>query len=317
MSHPESEAAAEYARIERAIQYLTDRRAQQPSLDEVAAHVGQSPFHFQRLFHRWAGVSPKRFVQFLTLEHAKQRLRASATVLDAAYDAGLSGPSRLHDLFVRLEAVTPGEYRSAGAGLQIRWGIGDSPFGRCFIAVTARGICALSFLCEQAAHRENDGSATSHDDAQRSLLRDWPRAEIRPDDALAADWLRRVFTVRRASGDPALSLFVRGTPFQVAVWKALLVVPSGCLTTYQTIARAVGQPRGARAVGNAVGQNPVAWLIPCHRVIRGLGTFGQYRWGSTRKTSMLAWEAARAERDAAGDSDSNDRDSAHRGVGAE
>ncbi|HXI56584.1 MAG TPA: AraC family transcriptional regulator, partial [Polyangia bacterium] len=200
MSHPESEAAAEYARIERAIQYLTDRRAQQPSLDEVAAHVGQSPFHFQRLFHRWAGVSPKRFVQFLTLEHAKQRLRASATVLDAAYDAGLSGPSRLHDLFVSLEAVTPGEYRSAGAGLGIRWGIGDSPFGRCFIAVTARGICTLSFLCEQA----QDSSSTSASEAPRALLRDWPRAEIRRDDALAADWLRRVFTAGRASGDPAL-----------------------------------------------------------------------------------------------------------------
>ncbi|MEA2699902.1 MAG: AraC family transcriptional regulator [Myxococcales bacterium] len=312
MSHPESEAAAEYARIERAIQFLTERRAQQPSLDEVAAHVGQSPFHFQRLFHRWAGVSPKRFVQFLTLEHAKQRLRASATVLDAAYDAGLSGPSRLHDLFVSLEAVTPGEYRSAGAGLQLRWGIGDSPFGRCFIAVTARGICALSFLCEQA----EDGSSTSESEAPRALLRDWPRAEIQRDDDVAADWLRRVFTVGRAGGDPALSLFVRGTPFQVAVWKALLIVPSGCLTTYQTIARAVGQPRGARAVGNAVGQNPIAWLIPCHRVIRGLGTFGQYRWGSARKTSMLAWEAARAERHDAGDRD-RDRDRDGSAVAAE
>ncbi|HVR62982.1 MAG TPA: methylated-DNA--[protein]-cysteine S-methyltransferase [Polyangia bacterium] len=281
-----------YARIQSAITFLTDRRADQPSLAEVAAHVGQSPFHFQRLFHRWAGVSPKRFLQFLTVEHAKESLRASATVLDAAYAAGLSGPSRLHDLFVTLEAATPGEFRAGGAGLDIRWGVGDSPFGRCFMAVTERGIALLGFLSEAGG----DGEARSLGDARRALGDTWPRAGIRRDDAATAPWLRRVFSERsRAAGDDArLSLFVRGTPFQLTVWRALLAIPPGQLTTYGALARAVGRPGAARAVGNAVGANPISWLIPCHRVIRGLGTFGHYRWGRPRKISMLAWEAARA-----------------------
>ena len=282
--------AGPYARIQSAIAFLCDRRADQPSLAEVAAHVGQSPFHFQRLFHRWAGVSPKRFVQFLTLEHAKESLRASATVLDAAYAAGLSGPSRLHDLFVALEAATPGEYRAGGAGLSIRWGVGDSPFGRCFLAVTARGITMLGFLSPPGA----DGEATSLGDAQRALRDTWPQADIQRDDATAAPWLRRVFNHRSRAGDgDRLSLFVRGTPFQLTVWRALLAIPPGRLTTYGDLARAVGRPGAARAVGNAVGANPISWLIPCHRVIRGLGTFGHYRWGRPRKVSMLAWEAAR------------------------
>ncbi len=279
-----------YARVEAAIGFLSRHRAEQPSLDDVAAHVGQSPFHFQRLFQRWAGVSPKRFLQFLTLEHAKQSLRASASVLDATYDAGLSAPSRLHDLFVTLEAATPGEYRAGGTGLAIRWGVGGSPFGRCFLAVTARGITALGFLSAPGG----DGAATTLDDARAALSGSWPRADIQRDDAVAAPWLRRVFEGGNRAGD-RLALFVRATPFQLRVWRALLAIPPGRLTTYGDLARAVGQPSAARATGNAVGANPIAWLIPCHRVIRGLGTFGNYRWGRPRKVAMLGWESARAE----------------------
>jgi AraC family transcriptional regulator of adaptative response/methylated-DNA-[protein]-cysteine methyltransferase len=273
------QGSEDYRRVERAIAFLDDRWQAQPPLDEVAAHVGLSAFHFQRLFHRWAGVSPKRFVQWLTLEHAKRNLRDSATVLGASHDAGLSGSSRLHDLFVRLEAVTPGEYRQAGRGLELRWGRHDSPFGPAFIATTARGICALGF-CD------------ADDEALAELGRDWPGATQVRDDAATAPWLARAF-----AGNPhaeGLALFVRATPFQLQVWRALLAVPAGRLTTYQAIAAAIGRPTAARAVGNAVGANPVGWLIPCHRVIRELGTFGGYRWGRARKRVMLGWEAARA-----------------------
>jgi AraC family transcriptional regulator of adaptative response/methylated-DNA-[protein]-cysteine methyltransferase len=272
------QASEDYRRIERAIAYLDGRWQEQPALEEIAAHVGLSAFHFQRLFHRWAGVSPKRFVQWLTLEHAKERLRASATVLDAAFDAGLSGGSRLHDLFVRLEAVTPGEYRRAGRGLHLRFGLHATPFGTCYLATTARGICALGF---------GDGEG----DARAALAEDWPGAELARDDEGTAAWVARAFAGN--PGAEGLALFVRATPFQLQVWRALLAVPPGQLTTYQAIARAMGRPSAARAVGNAVGANPVAWLIPCHRVIRGLGTFGGYRWGVPRKRVMLGWEAAR------------------------
>jgi AraC family transcriptional regulator, regulatory protein of adaptative response / methylated-DNA-[protein]-cysteine methyltransferase len=279
--------AADYMRIEKAIELLSARYREQPALDEIARHVGLSPFHFQRLFHRWAGVTPKRFLQFLTLEHAKERLRASATVLEASFDAGLSGPSRLHDLFLNLEAVTPGEHRDRGAGLAIAWGVHESPFGNCFIAVTARGICGLGFLCAEAA----PGSPTSEAALLGRLISSWPAASIHRDDARTRPYVAKVF-----AGNPrgkGLSLFVRGTPFQVRVWRALLEIPPGCLTTYRTIGQALGKPRAARAVGRAVGENPIAWLIPCHRVIRGLGEFGGYRWGEHRKKAILGWEAQR------------------------
>jgi AraC family transcriptional regulator of adaptative response/methylated-DNA-[protein]-cysteine methyltransferase len=272
------ENSGDYARVERAITYLADHWQEQPSLDDVAAHVGRSTFHFQRLFQRWVGVSPKRFLQFVTLEHAKQRLRESATVLEAAFDVGLSGPSRLHDLFVGLEAVTPGQFRSAGKELRIEWGVHDSPFGRCFIAATSRGICALRFQ-------------QTGDDLVAMLRGDWQAAVLHRDQKSTALWIQRAFAPH-ADGD-RLSLFVNGTPFQVQVWRALLAIPAGCLTTYQGIARAIGRPAASRAVGNAVGSNPIAWLIPCHRVIRGAGTLGGYRWGVTRKQAMLGWEACR------------------------
>jgi AraC family transcriptional regulator of adaptative response/methylated-DNA-[protein]-cysteine methyltransferase len=281
--------ADDYARIEKAIARLGDRFREQPSLEALAAHVGLSPFHFQRLFHRWAGVTPKRFLQYLTLEHAKERLRASATVLEASFDVGLSGSSRLHDLFLNLHAATPGEYREGGRGLHIQWGVHGTPFGACLIAVTARGVCGVGFICRHA----RAGSPTREEDVLARLQRDWPAARFQRDPAATRRFAEEIF-----AGNPrgeGLSLFVRGTPFQVRVWRALLDVPLGCLTTYKAVGQAIGQPRAARAVGRAVGDNPIAWLIPCHRVIRGLGDVGGYRWGSERKRAILGWEAAAQE----------------------
>jgi AraC family transcriptional regulator of adaptative response/methylated-DNA-[protein]-cysteine methyltransferase len=286
----------DYRRVERAIAFLDERWQEQPSLEAVAAQVGLSPFHFQRMFHRWAGVSPKRFLQGLTLAHAKRQLRGPAPVragreanpatyndnlLAASLDLGLSGPSRLHDLFVRLEAATPGEYRAAGHGVEIRWGLHDSPFGACALGVTGRGICALGFADDEAG-------------AAAGIQADWPGADLVRDQRATAPWAARVFA-GNAAGE-GLALFVRATPFQLQVWRALLAVPPGQVTTYQAIARAIGRtPASSRAVGNAVGANPIAWLIPCHRVIRSVGAFGGYRWGRERKRVMLGWEAARAE----------------------
>lgn len=289
MSSIDQTTDQDYARIERAIERLGQGFRAQPALDEIAADVGLSPFHFQRLFHRWAGVTPKRFVQYLTLEHAKARLRASATVMEASYDAGLSGPSRLHDLFLNLHAVTPGEYRERGAGLRIEWGLHASPFGQCLVATTDRGVYGMSFVCRHAPA----GSPTAADVQLARLTRDWPEARLERNDAGTRARAEELF-----AGNPrgdGLSLFVRGTPFQVRVWRALLEVPPGCLTTYKAIGQSIGQPRAARAVGRAIGENPIAWLIPCHRVIRGLGDFGGYRWGQARKQAIIGWEAARDE----------------------
>ncbi len=270
-----------YYRIERAIRYLEDRAEQQPDLDEVAAEVGLSKFHFQRLFRRWAGVSPKQFLQFVTLEHAKDLLRDSASVLETTYETGLSSPGRLHDLFVAVEAVTPGEYKRLGQGIEIRWGIHETPFGEALLASTERGICALSFLGEMSAEA-----------AVEELEADWSLARVRHDAAATRKRVQQVFAALGPS-EP-LRLMLRGTNFQLQVWKALLEVPEGRATTYGELARAIGAPRAQRAVGTAVGANRVAFLILCHRVLRSTGAFGDYRWGSARKRAMLGWEAARA-----------------------
>lgn len=275
---PEAGSARDYERIVRAIEYLRRHATAQPHLAAVARHVHLSEHHFQRLFTRWAGVSPKRFLQHLTVEHAKMRLAASRSALELASDVGLSGPGRLHELFVTLEAMSPGEYRAGGAGQRIGYGIVDSPFGPCFIASTARGICALRFL---------DG-----DDGVSSLEREWPRARIEPNEKTAAALAQRIFGALR-SPDRPLALLVKGTNFQVQVWRALLKIPYGELSTYGRLARILGRPSAARAVGAAVGANPVAWLVPCHRVIRESGELGGYRWGIERKAAMLGWEAAR------------------------
>lgn len=274
------DVSAEYARIERAIHYLARHAGRQPDLADAAAAAGLSPFHFQRLFTRWAGVSPKRFVELLTVEHAKRLLRDSASVLDAALAVGLSGPGRLHDQFVALEAATPGEFKAGGAGLTIRWGVHASPFGAVLAALTARGVCRLAFI-------DDDGDAAERD----ALAAAWPRATLIRDDRQTAAAAHAAFAGGAGAKPP---LWVRGTNFQIAVWRALLRVPEGKVCTYGDLAAAIGRPTAARAVGQAVGANPVACLIPCHRVIRSVGALGGYRWGTERKRALLAWEAARA-----------------------
>jgi len=275
---------ADYHRIERAIRFLDGAAPVRPSLDQVAKHVGMSPFHFQRLFTRWAGISPKRFSQVLALEYAKDRLRESRNMIDATYDAGLSSGGRLHDLFVNLEAVTPGEFRENGAGLRISAGFHDSPFGEALVATTERGICGLTF---------HEGSRKA---ALRDLATRWPNAQIEERPRVTAPVASRVFAaleVRDPDTVVPLGILVRGTNFQVKVWRALLQIPVGTVASYEDIATAIGAPTAVRAVGTAIGHNPVAFLIPCHRVIRTTGALGGYRWGLPRKRAMLAWESGR------------------------
>lgn len=274
-----------YARIERAIRYLDAERAAQPTLAEVARHVGLSEAHFQKLFTRWAGISPKRFLQHRTAEVVKRLLREDRSVLDASYEAGLSGPSRLHDLIVNAEAVTPGEYQRAGEGLEVRYGFHPSPFGECLVAVTRRGICHLSFV-HPVTRRE----------AVERVRHDWPRATLVPDQSATRAAAMRAFPRPGSTAAASLSLHVKGTNFQLKVWDALLRVPDGAVTTYGGIATAIGDRRAARAVGGAVGSNPISWLIPCHRVIRSTGELGGYAWGPERKRVMLALETARQPR---------------------
>ncbi len=272
----------DYQRVEKALEFLEDRFQEQPTLDEVARAVHVSPYHFQRLFKRWAGVSPKRFLQFLTLEHAKRMLEESASVLETSLESGLSGPGRLHDLFVSVDAVTPGEYKSGGAGLEIDYGWLESPFGRCLLGVTDRGVCHLSFP-----------GAEDRKEHFASLRRRWKRAALKENADRVEPWLERVFS--RPGEGPPVPVLLKGTNFQLKVWKALLEVPPGRLVCYQDIARQVCASSATRAVANAVGANPVAYLIPCHRVIRKMGGLGGYRWGLARKRAMIGWESARQD----------------------
>ncbi len=272
---------SDYSRIGKAILDLDRNFRRHPRLDEMARAAGLSAYHFQRLFTRWAGISPKRFLQFLTAEHAARLLRESPSVLDAAYGAGLSGPGRLHDLTVGVFAATPGEVRSGGGGLAIRFGAHPSPFGDCVVAVTARGVCGLAFLSAGV-------------DPVAELRARWPRAALREDRGGTRAVAERIFDPLRLRDPAPLAVFVRGTNFQLRVWEALLRIPPGRVVSYGDVAAAVGAPAAARAVGNAVARNPVAFLIPCHRVIRETGAFGDYRWGAGRKRAILAWEAARS-----------------------
>jgi AraC family transcriptional regulator of adaptative response/methylated-DNA-[protein]-cysteine methyltransferase len=280
------ETELDYVRVAKAIRYLEENFRRQPELAEVAAAVAISEYHFQRLFRRWAGVSPKRFLQFLTADYARALLRQSATVLDAAFEAGLSGPGRLHDLLVSVDAVTPGETRRRGAGMTLRYGVHPTPFGPCLIAASDRGICSLSFV--EPAERER---------AVEDLARRWEHARLAEGPAATAPLVERIFG---GGGEEPLTLHLRGTNFQIRVWEALLRIPEGTVATYGRVADGVGEPAAVRAVGTAVGRNPVAFLIPCHRVIRNTGAFGGYAWGLTRKRAMLGWEAARRDRVAGG-----------------
>jgi AraC family transcriptional regulator of adaptative response/methylated-DNA-[protein]-cysteine methyltransferase len=274
------ESCADYARIERVIRRLDEGFLEQPSLEELAEAAGLSASHFQRLFSRWAGISPKRFLQFLTVEHAKRRLAESRPVLEAALECGLSGPGRLHDLFVKAEAVSPGEFKSRGGGIEIGWGFHETPFGLCLLGVTERGVCWLGFLNGE----EREG-------ALAELKGHWRGAALRERTEWTGPVARAVFA--RLGRRAPLSVLLLGTNFQLKVWQALLRIPEGGLATYESISAAIGSPGACRATGTAVGQNAISYLIPCHRVIRKSGMLGGYRWGPARKRAILAWEAAR------------------------
>ncbi|MBK7318036.1 methylated-DNA--[protein]-cysteine S-methyltransferase [Candidatus Villigracilis affinis] len=273
-----TELSQHYQLIEQAIQYIETNVHRQPELDEIASAIGLSEYHFQRLFTRWAGISPKRFMQFLTKEHAKDLLARSENLLETTHQVGLSSLGRLHDLFVNTEAVTPGEYKSNGAGLTIHYGLHLTPFGKCLIAATERGVCHLSFV------------ETSEGNAIDTLVADWNQAKMIEDYRTTAPLIDRIFST--PTPDIPLKLHLRGTNFQIKVWEALLHIPAGSLTTYEQIAAQIGNPNALRAVGTAVGHNPIAVLIPCHRVIRKSGEFGNYRYGPARKKALLAKEFA-------------------------
>lgn len=277
--HLDATLTADYARIEKAIRYLDRERPAAPSLSQVAAYVGLSESHFQRMFTRWAGISPKRFVQHRTAEVVKRLLREQRPVLEATYEAGLSGPGRLYDLVVNAEAVTPGELQRGGLGVTVRYGFHPTPFGECLLAVTERGICHLAFV-----------APATRRDAMARLEREWPLAQLVPDQDGTRAVAGRAFPPPGSAAVPSLALHVKGTNFQLKVWRALLEIPPGSVTTYGALAARVGDANAARAVGTAVGSNPVSYLIPCHRVIRASGELGGYAWGVERKKVMLMRE---------------------------
>jgi AraC family transcriptional regulator, regulatory protein of adaptative response / methylated-DNA-[protein]-cysteine methyltransferase len=270
----------DYERVEKVILYLRLHYRDQPSLSELAKVAQCSGSHFHRLFSRWAGVTPKTFLKFLTLRHAKELLRQSETVLDTSFECGLSGPGRLHDLFVSMDGVTPGQFKTCGEAIEIRYGFHESPFGTCLIGITARGICHLAFV---------DSSDKSR--ALKVLYSSWERAKFTNHQQSTGQVLSSIFRGSRRRNNK-IHAFLVGTPFQLKVWEAILRIPLGRILSYSDIACLIGQPRAARAVGGALASNPVAYLIPCHRVIRGTGVIDSYRWGSNRKQAILAWESA-------------------------
>lgn len=274
--------AEDYGRIEQAILFLEKNFREQPDLKEVAASVGLSEYHFQRLFSRWAGISPKRFLQFLTIEYAKQLLAESKSVLDVTYESGLSSPGRLHDLFVTCEAITPGEFKNKGEGLTIIYGFHPSPFGECLLSITERGVCGLAFV-------QQGDRATALDE----LKRNWPKSSFAEDAIQTQPFVEQIFN--SVKDRQALPVILKGTNFQIKVWQALLKIPAGSAVSYDELAAMIGQPGAARAVGNAVAQNPIGYVIPCHRVIRKIGVVGDYHWHPARKRAILGWEAARKE----------------------
>ena len=278
------QATRDYERVGAAIRYLQNHIHEQPALSDVASAVNMSEFHFQRLFHRWAGITPKRFLQYLTVGYAKEALGESRSVLDAAFEVGLSGPSRLHDLFVSCEAMTPGEYKELGSGLIIRYGFHVTPFGECLIFLTERGICGLAFV-------ESDREA-----ALQNLGAQWSLATLRYDPTATAPVSEQIFGDGVGPG-PSLRLVLKGTNFQIRVWEALMRIPPGHVTTYEALGVYLGKPTASRAVGSAVARNSISYLVPCHRVIHKSGLVTGYRWGHVRKRALLGWEAARHAED--------------------
>ena len=272
---------SDYQRIAQAIEFIDANAKQQPSLENIAAHLHLSPFHFQRLFSQWAGVAPKKYLQILTVDRAKQLLAQSKPLAEVSDSVGLSGSSRLHDHFVQLEAASPGEFKAGGAGMEIRYSVIGGPFGDAFIAVTPRGICKLSFLSNNNIEQQIV-----------DLNAQWPAAKLVNQASETTRMVEALFAGKQTINGP-LSLYVKGTNFQINVWRALLQIEPGCINSYAQVAAAVGKPKAYRAVGTAIGSNQVAFFIPCHRVLQQSGQIGGYLWGETRKHAIHAWESAR------------------------
>jgi AraC family transcriptional regulator of adaptative response/methylated-DNA-[protein]-cysteine methyltransferase len=278
-----TQAALDYERIEKAIQFLADNFHSQPNLKEIAGKIHVSEYHFQRLFSRWVGISPKRFLQFLTKEYAKTLLEKSINLLDVTYESGLTSPGRLHDLFVTCEAVTPGEYKARGEGLEIAYGYHDTPFGECLLAKTGRGICSLDFV-------QNNNRRPVF----TSLENRWQNATLIEDPDVTRSFVERIFNPSQGQESTPLHLVLSGTNFQIKVWEALIKIPMGAVVSYEDVAAHIGMPKASRAVGNAVGSNPISFVIPCHRVIKKTAEFGNYGGGVARKLAILGWEAVRS-----------------------
>ena len=279
-----AQTAIDYRRVEQAIGFVEENFRSQPSLDEIAASVHLSKYHFQRLFKQWAGVTPTQFMHFLTVEFAKERLAASESVFMTSLDAGLSSAGRLHDLFVSFEAVTPGEYKQQGEGVVISYGFHPTPFGDCLLAQTARGICALRFVAPGQGKQ-----------VLNELMGEWPRARFVEDWEGTATAVERIFAAGGGERQQPFHLYLKGTNFQVQVWQALLAIPEGAMVSYGDVAAGIGRPAAARATAGAIARNPIGYLIPCHRVISKGGQVHRYRWGSTRKRAILGWEASRVQ----------------------
>ena len=278
-----SQQSGDFRRIEKAIQFIEANFKSQPTLDQMAKSVHLSKYHFQRLFKRWAGISPIQFMQFITLDYTKERLIKSKNLLETALDAGLSGPSRLHDLFITFDAMTPGDFKKQGSGLQISYGVCDSPLGECLLATTQRGICFLGFV-----------ASGERSETLGQLFDTWPGSEFIENPTAVCPIVNDIFKVDRQKSVHPFNLQIKGTNFQINVWRALLNIPMGCIVSYQDVASYIGHPKAFRAVANAIAVNPVAYLIPCHRVIAKSGKVHRYRWGAARKKALIGWETARS-----------------------
>jgi AraC family transcriptional regulator of adaptative response/methylated-DNA-[protein]-cysteine methyltransferase len=274
-----SDQSVNYYRIEKAIGYITERFKEQPDLDEIARKVYMSPYHFQRMFTDWVGISPKKFLQYLTLDYLKNQIKQTGNMIEAADLVGLSSQSRVHDLFVKVEGMSPQQYKTQGKDLEIFYGYHASPFGLCFIAVAEKGVCALKFIDEERSRDEYE-----------LFTHQWPQASIIHKPSYTQEYIRKIF--QPMESNESLSLLVRGSDFQIKVWEALVKIPFGSLTSFQQIAGAIGHPQASRAVGSAVGANTILYLIPCHRVISTDGTMGHYHYGKVRKMAMIGWESA-------------------------
>jgi AraC family transcriptional regulator, regulatory protein of adaptative response / methylated-DNA-[protein]-cysteine methyltransferase len=285
---------SDYDRVRGALEFMTQRWRQHPTLDDIAAHIGLSPSHFHHLFRRFAGITPKAFLQAITLDHAKALLKDSASLLDTTYEVGLSGPGRLHDLFVTHEAMSPGEWKAGGAGLELSFGFAPSPFGEALAVMTPRGLAGLGWVDDKAAPGKAGDSgkpAGGRDGAMADMIRRWPKARFNEDTLRAAQTVTRIFDPELWSDGQPLNVVMIGSDFEVRVWSTLLHIPLGRAATYGDVARHIGKPSAARAVGAAVGRNPISFVVPCHRVLGQSGALTGYHWGLTRKQAILGWEA--------------------------